>query len=68
MVSTLDDRGEIADVFDILPFEPGRPNCVIAHTVKGKGTSFAEDSHLWHANTVTDEVYERALAELGEGS
>jgi len=62
------DMGEIVDALDALPLAPDKPSLLIAHTVKGKGTSFAEDSHLWHANTVTDEVYERALAELGEGS
>ena len=32
---------------------------------EGKGTSFAEDSYLWHNNAVSDEVYEKAMAELG---
>jgi hypothetical protein len=32
--------------------------------VKGKGVSFAEDTYVWHSNTVNDEVYARALAEL----
>jgi hypothetical protein len=27
--------------------------------------SFAEDTYLWHSNNVNDEIYERALAELG---
>ena len=51
---------------DAVPYESGRPSAVIAHTVKGKGVSFAEDTYLWHSNNVTDDVYERALAELGE--
>ena len=32
------------------------PACVIFDTVKGKGVSFAEDTYVWHSNTVNDEV------------
>jgi transketolase len=53
----------IVDAFDAKPVA-GKPTVLIAHTVKGKGVSFAEDSYLWHNNTVTEEVYQRALAEL----
>src|SRR6185369_15968824 len=28
---------EISNALDAVPFEPGRPSCIIAHTVKGKG-------------------------------
>lgn len=58
------EMGEIVDVLDALPLEVDKPSLVIAHTVKGKGASFAEDTYLWHNNTVTDEIYEKALAEL----
>jgi transketolase len=44
----------------------GQPAMVIAHTIKGKGVSFAENTYLWHSNNVNDEIYARALAELGE--
>ena len=37
---------------------------IIAHTVKGKGVSFMEDTHAWHGKAPTDEELERALAEL----
>ena len=62
------DMAQITAALDALPFAPDRPSLMIAHTVKGKGVSFAEDSYLWHNNLVTDEVYEKALAELGEPS
>lgn len=58
------EMGEIVDVLDALPLEVDKPSLVIAHTVKGKGASFAEDTYLWHNNAVTDEIYEKALAEL----
>ena len=40
------------------------PSVIIAHTVKGKGVSFAENTYLWHHNAVDAEVYARALREL----
>ena len=43
-----------------------QPTCVIAHTTKGKGVSFMEDSVLWHYRTARGEELEAALAELGE--
>jgi transketolase len=43
---------------------PKRPLCVIAHTVKGKGVSFMENSLLWHYRTAKGEEFEMALAEL----
>jgi len=56
---------QVVDALDALPFHSGRPSALIAHTVKGKGVSFAEDTYLWHSNNVNDEVLARALAELG---
>jgi len=62
------DMTEIVDALDALPFVSDKPSLLLAHTVKGKGVSFAEDTYLWHSNMVTDEIYEKALAELGEPS
>lgn len=47
---------------------PGKekPLCVIAHTVKGKGVSFMENSVLWHYRTPQGKEYEKAMEELGE--
>jgi transketolase len=55
---------EIEDSLTKVPFEAGRPSCVIAHTVKGKGVSFMEDKLLWHYRSPQGEEYEAALAEL----
>lgn len=60
------DMAEVVDTLDALPFNALRPTALIAHTVKGKGVSFAEDTYLWHSNNVNDETYERALGELSE--
>jgi len=59
------DMGQVVDALDGLPLHPDRPSALIAHTVKGKGVSFAEDTYLWHSNNVSDEIYARALSELG---
>jgi transketolase len=42
----------------------GKPLCVMAHTVKGKGVSFMENTVLWHYRTAKGEEYDRALEEL----
>ncbi len=42
----------------------GRPTCIIAHTVKGKGVSFMEGDYNWHAKVPNDEELAKALAEL----
>jgi transketolase len=47
--------------------EPGSPpTCVIAHTTKGKGISFMENTVLWHYRSPQGEEFEAALAELEE--
>jgi transketolase len=60
------DMSEIVDALDAVPLHADRPTALIAHTIKGKGVSFAENTYLWHSNNVNDEIYARALAELGE--
>jgi transketolase len=60
------DMDQIVSALDELPYVEDKPSMIIAHTVKGKGVSFAEDTHLWHNNTVPDEVFEKAMVELGE--
>ncbi len=43
---------------------PGRPLCVIARTVKGKGVSFMEGNPAYHGKPLTEEELERALDEI----
>lgn len=59
---------EIEETLTEIPFESGRPSCVIAHTVKGKGISFMESKLLWHYRTPQGEEYEAALAELDDSA
>jgi transketolase len=55
---------ELTALFEKLPFEKGKPNLVLAHTIKGKGISFMEDKVQWHHRVPTDTEYAAALLEL----
>jgi transketolase len=55
---------EVVDALDELPYSSDKPNCLIIHTIKGKGASFAEDTYLWHQNAVNQEIYDKAISEL----
>jgi transketolase len=46
------------------PAETGKPTCVIANTVKGKGVSFMEDVAKWHHSVPSDTELKQALGEL----
>ncbi len=56
----------LVDIFRGIPFEPGKPNLVLARTVKGKGVSFIEDNVKWHHHAPNEEEYRNALAELDQ--
>ena len=59
------DVDALIEALDPVRWPPaGRPRCVLAHTVKGKGVSFMEDDLLWHYRTPKGEEFDRALAEL----
>jgi len=59
------DPVALFDAFQRLPFEPGKPSCVIAHTHKGQGVSFMRDQARWHHHVPTDDELRAALEELG---
>jgi transketolase len=46
------------------PAESGKPTCVIANTVKGRGVSFMEDAVKWHHGVPSDADFDRALKEM----
>lgn len=48
-----------------VPFISGKPSCIIAHTVKGKGVSFMENKLAWHYRHPDDDELLKALGELG---
>lgn len=44
--------------------EAGKPTCIIANTVKGRGVTFMENVVKWHHGVPGDEEYQQAVAEL----
>ena len=56
---------EINETLANLPLDIEKPSCIIAHTTKGKGVSFMENSVLWHYRTARGDEYTAALKELG---
>ena len=59
------DHGALREAIDREAVE-SKPRCVIAHTVKGKGVSFMENSVLWHYRSPQGEEFEQARKELSE--
>ena len=59
------DGHDVKQIMDALTSShPGRPLCVVAHTVKGKGVSYMEHNNAWHKGTPNDEQYLTAVKEL----
>jgi len=58
------DHLSIASALSLFPFEENKISIILAHTVKGKGISFMEDSLPWHYKSPSDEQLAVALAEL----
>lgn len=50
----------------LLKNDDNKPTCIIAHTIKGKGISFMENTVLWHYRAPQGEDYEKSLKELEE--
>ena len=62
------DTRALESMLERIPLQEGKPTCVVAHTVKGKGVSFMEDELLWHYRAPLAELGEQALAELETAS
>ena len=58
------DRQALYSALAAAPFAAGKPSCLIAHTVKGKGVSFMENTVLWHYRIPRGGEFDAALAEL----
>jgi transketolase len=59
------DHEAIRAALRTLPWEPGKPSCLIAHTIKGKGVNFMENRLLWHYRSPDAEQLRQALGGLG---
>ncbi len=44
----------------------GKPKAIVARTVKGKGITWMEHDNEWHYRRLNDELFSKALKELGE--
>jgi transketolase len=60
------DCAALARTFAAVP-EPGRPTCVLARTIKGRGVSFIEGRVEWHHRVPSDAELTQALQELADG-
>lgn len=58
------DVAELVEAFEDVPFEKGKPNLVLAHTIKGCGVSFIEDSVKWHHKVPNEGEFAQAMQEL----
>ena len=58
------NHATLREVLDTVPALEGKPTCVIAHTTKGKGVSFMENTVLWHYRIPREAEYDAALSEL----
>ena len=58
------DIEEIIKAFDVARNVKGKPTCIIAKTVKGKGVSFMENKVEWHGKAPNEEQYKQAMEEL----
>ncbi len=55
---------ELVELFEHVPFEKNKPNLILAHTIKGCGVSFMENSVKWHHKVPTDQEFSQAMQEL----
>jgi len=59
------DHAALLECFSSLPLQRGKPTCIIANTIKGKGVSFAENKPAWHHGVPTKDHLALAAVELG---
>jgi transketolase len=57
---------ELALLMDSCPAESGKPQLVIARTIKGKGVSFIENRAEWHHKVPNADQLDKAIEELNK--
>jgi len=60
------DMEAIVSALEQCPSCPGKPSMIIAHTIKGKGISFMENTNEWHGKALKDEFASIARREVAE--
>ena len=58
------DYTQIKDAFKQAKETKGKPTCIIAKTIKGKGVSFMENQAGWHGKAPNEEQYNQAMSDL----
>jgi transketolase len=58
------DFAAIEKAFDEAEATKGKPTCIVAHTIKGKGVSFMENNPKFHGTAPTADEMKLALQEL----
>ena len=58
------DHTALLQALSISPWEKNKPLFLIAHTTKGKGVSYMENSVAWHYKSPSEEQLAQALKEL----
>lgn len=58
------DIEEIIKAFEVARNIKGKPTCIIAKTIKGKGVAFMENQASWHGKAPNQEQYEEAMKQM----
>jgi transketolase len=58
------DHNKLSQKLEKIPYSKGKPSVLIAHTIKGKGVSFMENSVLWHYRSPQGIEFDAAIREL----
>ena len=66
VVNDGNDLDQIDAAFETAKKEKGRPTCVIANTVKGKGSPVMENKAGWHHKVPSAEQYEKIVEDLAK--
>ena len=59
------NMSELTEVFKTVMSSKGKPNLIVANTIKGKGLSFMENEPIWHYRMPDEKQMEIAFKELG---
>ncbi|MBV1877782.1 MAG: transketolase [Pseudomonadales bacterium] len=57
---------DLSNTLKSTKLEQHKPSVIIAHTTKGKGVSFMENSVLWHYRSPQGDEFKAAMTELNE--
>lgn len=57
---------EVEKVLRDIPFAEGKPSCLIANTIKGKGVSWLENTIASHYENIDEEQLKKALEEISK--